>query len=90
MLAVSVRIDHRLRVGTVHVSECPEIAKKCANNKEVTVSSSPCQSALAFEFWSMYPPWNRHYRMDGLMATTIPHFSLSFGSLGGGGALQSI
>ena len=25
---VSVKIDHRLRVGTVHVSERPEIAKK--------------------------------------------------------------
>ena len=36
------------------------------------------------------PPWKKHYRMDGLRATTILHFSLFFGSLGGGGALQSI
>ena len=28
---VHVKIDHRLRVGTVHVSEGPEIAKKGAN-----------------------------------------------------------
>ena len=31
LVHVSVKIDHRLRVGTVHVSEGPEIAKKGAN-----------------------------------------------------------
>ena len=32
LVHVSVKIDHRLRVGTVHVSEGPEIAKRGANN----------------------------------------------------------
>ena len=30
LVHVSVKIGHRLRVGTVHVSEGPEIAKKGA------------------------------------------------------------
>ena len=44
LVHVSVKIDHRLRVGTVHVSEGPEIAKKALIPfpQEVTVSSGPC------------------------------------------------
>ena len=41
------KIDHRLRVGTVHVSEGPEIAKKGAN----TVSPG----SHRFQ-WSMLKP----------------------------------
>ena len=45
LVHVSVKIDHRLRMGTVHVSEGPEIAQKKALipfPQEVTVSSGPC------------------------------------------------
>ena len=42
LVHVSVKIDHRLRVGTVYVSEGPEIAKKkplIPFPQEVTISS---------------------------------------------------
>ena len=44
LVSVSVRIDHRRRVGMVHVSECPEVAKKTLIPfpREITVSNSPC------------------------------------------------